>query len=161
MPVIWYYSLDVPWIRDDGGDLIAHMKLYPLKIVAPLFFVFGFKDKALSQVIDVSIQRIWILLYPVSFVNHLLFFFVYRSKWKTSRILTGYNFPLLLSRFLKYKIMIQLCIQTESLVLDCRKLKNKFCAIHRLLYLKTIYKIWSHFKMMMKMKSKYECSPWP
>ena len=49
------YSLDVPWIKDDSGDLIEVMKLYPLKIVVPLLFVFGVKDKEVSQAIDVSI----------------------------------------------------------------------------------------------------------
>lgn len=34
------------------------MKLYPLKIIVPLLFVFGVKDKEVNKVIDVSINCI-------------------------------------------------------------------------------------------------------
>jgi len=50
--------LDVPWIQDSEGDLIGSMKLYPLKIIVPLLFVFGVKDKEVNKVIDVSINCI-------------------------------------------------------------------------------------------------------
>jgi len=51
-------TLDVPWIKDDSGDLIEVMKLYPLKIVVPLLFVFGVKDKEVSQAIDKQMKNI-------------------------------------------------------------------------------------------------------
>jgi len=51
-------SLDVPWIKDNEGDMIGHIALYPLKVVSPLLFIFGAKNKEVNQAIDKQMKDV-------------------------------------------------------------------------------------------------------
>lgn len=45
--------MGVPWIRDADGDLLTKLKMYPLKVVSPLLYLFRVRDKEITEAIEV------------------------------------------------------------------------------------------------------------
>ena len=51
-------TLDVPWIKDNEGNMIDRMTLYPLKVVSPLLFIFGAKNKEVTRAIGEQMKDV-------------------------------------------------------------------------------------------------------
>ncbi len=64
--------MGAPWIRDADGDLLTKLKMYPLKVVSPLLYLFRVRDKEITEAIEVCYFSI-LLIFAFS-VTFIIFF---------------------------------------------------------------------------------------